>query len=96
VSADVRACGARSASDHLPLEDGPTKSSGRSLEAGEAPQVRQCGSHERQAVSKHLENPVALAADVERRLFDAASLEVPQEGEVPIVVAVAVERPPKA
>ena len=41
------------------------------------PQVRQCGSHEGQAVSEHLENPVPLAADVERRLFDAASLEVP-------------------
>jgi hypothetical protein len=40
-------------------------------------QVRQCASHEGQAVSKHLENPVPLAADVERRLFDAASLEAP-------------------
>jgi hypothetical protein len=42
-----------------------------------SPQVGQCGSHEVQAVSEHLENPVPLAADVERRLFDAASLEVP-------------------
>jgi hypothetical protein len=40
-------------------------------------QVRQCAPHEGQAVSKHLENPVPLAADVERRLFDAASLEAP-------------------
>jgi hypothetical protein len=41
------------------------------------PQVRQCASHEGQAVSEHLENPVPLAADVERRQFDAASLEAP-------------------
>src|ERR1700688_124843 len=41
------------------------------------PQVRQCASHEGQAVSEHLETPVPLAADVERRLFDAASLEAP-------------------
>jgi hypothetical protein len=40
-------------------------------------QVRQCASHEGQAVSEHLENPVPLAADVKRRLFDAASLEAP-------------------
>jgi hypothetical protein len=33
--------------------------------------------HDGQAVSEHLENPVPLAADVERRLFDAVSLETP-------------------
>jgi hypothetical protein len=41
------------------------------------PQAKQCLSHEGQAVSEHLENPVPLAADVERWLFDAASLEAP-------------------
>jgi hypothetical protein len=61
----------------LPPEAAPFESSGRSLEAGEAPQVRQCASHDGQAVSEHLENPVPLAADLERRLFDAASLETP-------------------
>jgi hypothetical protein len=59
-------------------------------------QVGHCGPHEGQAVSEHLENPVPLAADVERRLFDATSLGVPREGEVLIVIAVTVERPPKA
>ena len=41
------------------------------------PQVRQYASHDGQAVSEHLENPVPLAPDVERRLFDATSLEAP-------------------
>src|ERR1700730_595797 len=39
------------------------------------PQVRQCASHGGQAGAENLEKPGPPAADVERRLFDAASLE---------------------
>jgi hypothetical protein len=55
-----------------PLLLGPVAAAWKQMEA---PQVRQCRPHRGQEVAEHDEDPIAVTADVQRRLFDAPSLE---------------------